>query len=221
VPLVDLAVDGRPDDRRSTAGDWANRLGRCLGGLAMFGVGIALILQAHLGAAPWDVFHQGVSELTGISIGTVIVIVGVLLLLLWIPLRQRPGVGTLLNAVVVGVVVDAVLPLLPDTDRLVPRVLFLTAGIVAIAIGSGLYIGSGLGAGPRDGIMIGLRDRGLSVRWGRTAIEIVVMAIGVLLGGTVGVGTVAFTFSIGPLVHVFLPRLALPARRPASAHAAK
>lgn len=214
VPIVDLAVTGRPDQPRSGTTDWAQRLLRCIGGLALFGVGISLILQAHLGAAPWDVFHQGVSEMTGISIGNVIVIVGVLLLLLWIPLRQRPGVGTLLNAVMVGIVVDIVLPSLPDTQLLAPRALFLTAGIVAIAIGSGLYIGSGLGAGPRDGIMIGLRDRGFSVRWGRTAIEIVVLALGVLLGGTVGVGTVAFTFGIGPLVHIFLPRLSLPPRRP-------
>jgi len=145
------------------------------------------------------------------------VIVGVLLLLLWIPLRQRPGIGTLLNAVVVGFVVDIVLPLLPETDRLVPRVGYLAAGIVAIALGSGLYIGSGLGAGPRDGIMIGLRDRGLSVRWGRTAIEVVVLAIGLALGGTVGVGTIAFTFAIGPLVHIFLPRMTLPPRNSAAA----
>ncbi len=214
MPTVDLAVAGRPYQPRSSTSDWAQRLLRCIGGLALFGVGISLILQAHLGAAPWDVFHQGVSELTGISIGNVIVIVRVLLLLLWIPLRQRPGVGTLLNALMVGIVVDVVLPLLPDTDRLVARALFLAAGIVAIAIGSGLYIGSGLGAGPRDGIMIGLRDRGFSVRWGRTAIEIVVLAVGVILGGTVGVGTVAFTFSIGPMVHIVLPRLSLPPRRP-------
>jgi uncharacterized membrane protein YczE len=194
--------------------DWIHRLTRCVGGLTLFGVGISLILQSELGAAPWDVFHQGVSELTGVSIGIVIVIVGLLLLLLWIPLRQRPGIGTLLNALEVGFVVDVVLPLLPETDRLVPRVLYLAAGIVAIAVGSGLYIGSGLGAGPRDGIMIGLRDRGLSVRWGRTAIEIVVLVVGLALGGTVGVGTVAFTFGIGPLVHVVLPRLTLPPRRP-------
>lgn len=192
--------------------DWINRLLRCMGGLVLFGIGIALILQAELGAAPWDVFHQGLSELTDISIGIVIVIVGVALLLLWIPLRQRPGIGTLLNALVVGFVVDIVLPLLPETDRLVPRVLYLAAGIVAIALGSGLYIGSGLGAGPRDGIMIGLRERGLSIRWGRTAIEIVVLVAGLALGGSAGIGTIAFTVGIGPLVHIFLPRLTLPPR---------
>ncbi|MCU1360926.1 MAG: hypothetical protein JWN99_2215 [Ilumatobacteraceae bacterium] len=183
----------------------------------MFGVGISMILHAELGAAPWDVFHQGVSELTGIPIGTVIVIVGLLLLLLWIPLRQRPGAGTLLNALEVGVTVDIILPLLPHTNRLVPRVAFLVAGILAIAIGSGLYIGSGLGAGPRDGIMVGLRDRGFSVKWARTGIEVVVLLVGLALGGTVGVGTVAFTFGIGPLVHVILPPLTLPPRRPIGA----
>jgi uncharacterized membrane protein YczE len=147
----------------------------------------------------------------------VIVMVGVLLLLLWIPLRQRPGIGTLLNALEVGIAVDVVLPLLPDTDRLVPRVMFLAAGIIAIAIGSGLYIGSGLGAGPRDGIMIGLRDRGYSVRWGRTAIEVAVLLIGLALGGKVGLGTVSYTFAIGPLVHLTLPPLALPPLRSAKA----
>jgi len=178
----------------------------------MFGLGISLIIEAQLGAAPWDVFHTGVSELTGISVGNVIVIVGLLLLLLWIPLRQRPGIGTLLNAVEIGIMVDLLMPLLPESDLVVLQVLFLIAGMVAVAIGSGLYIGSGLGAGPRDGLMIGLGRLGLSVRLARTAIEITVLVIGVLLGGSVGVGTVAFTFGIGPLVQIFLPRLALPPR---------
>jgi len=197
----------------SPTADWVIRLTRCVGGLAMFGLGISLIIEAQLGAAPWDVFHTGVSELTGISVGNVIVIVGLLLLLLWIPLRQRPGIGTLLNAVEIGVTVDLIMPILPDSDLIVVRVMFLLAGMVAVAIGSGLYIGSGLGAGPRDGLMIGLGRLGLSVRLARTAIEITVLVIGVLLGGTVGVGTVVFTFGIGPLVQIFLPRLALPPRK--------
>lgn len=203
----------RPYTPSSPAADWAIRIGRCIAGLAMFGIGISLIIEAHLGAAPWDVFHQGLSELTGISVGHVIVIVGVLLLLLWIPLRQRPGLGTLLNAVEIGLVVDLVMPLIPDIDALAVRLLYLVVGIVVVAVGSGLYIGSGLGAGPRDGLMIGLGRLGLSVRVARTAIEVTVLVIGVLLGGTVGVGTVAFTFGIGPLVQVFLPRFALPPRR--------
>ncbi len=203
----------RPYEPSSPAADWAIRLARCVGGLALFGLGIALIIEAHLGAAPWDVFHQGLSELTGISIGIVIVIVGLLLLLLWIPLRQRPGVGTILNALEIGLVVDLVMHVVPDTDRLLPRVAFLLVGLVVVAAGSGLYIGSGLGAGPRDGLMMGLSRLGLSIRVARTAIEVTVLVLGVLLGGTVGLGTVAFTFGIGPLVQIFLPRFALPPRR--------
>jgi uncharacterized membrane protein YczE len=212
--VPEIALDSyRPYSPSSPAADWAIRLTRCVAGLAMFGAGISLIIEAHLGAAPWDVFHQGVAELTGISVGNVIVIVGLLLLLLWIPLQQRPGVGTILNALEIGITVDLIMPLIPSTDLLVVRVLYLAAGIVVVAIGSGLYIGSGLGAGPRDGLMLGLGRLGLSVRLARTAIEITVLVIGVLLGGTVGVGTLAFTFGIGPLVQIFLPRLALPPRR--------
>jgi uncharacterized membrane protein YczE len=210
VPNVELAVSRRPYHPRSTTTDWVNRLTRCIAGLVLVGVGISLILQAELGAAPWDVFHQGVSDLTGISIGNVIVIVGLLLLLTWIPLRQRIGVGTLLNALEIGVMVDIVLPLLPETNRLVPRLAFLAGGLVIVAIGSGLYIGSGLGAGPRDGIMMGLRQRGMNVGVARTVIEITVLVVGVLMGGTVGIGTVAFTLGIGPLVQIFLPPLTLP-----------
>lgn len=205
----------RPYAPTSAVADWANRLARCIGGLACFGIGISCILQAHLGAAPWDVFHQGISRKTGISIGNVIIIVGVVLLLVWIPLRQRPGVATLLNALEIGLVVDLVLPALPDTDLLIPRFAYLVGGIVVIALGSGLYIGAGLGTGPRDGIMMGLKERGVSVRVARTAVEIVVLVFGVLLGGSVGVGTLAFTFGIGPLVQVFLPWFLLPPRRPA------
>jgi uncharacterized membrane protein YczE len=185
------------------------RVARCVTGLALFGAGIALIIAADLGAAPWDVFHQGVSELTGIPVGTVIIITGALLLLLWIPLRERPGLGTLLNAVEIGLVVDLVLPRLPDVDALLPRVGMLAAGLLAVGVGSGLYIGSGLGPGPRDGLMTGLARRGVSLRLARTGIELTVLVAGVLLGGTVGVGTAAFAFGIGPLVQVLLPRLSI------------
>jgi uncharacterized membrane protein YczE len=211
--VPEIALDSyRPYSPSSPTADWVIRLTRCLVGLGMFGIGISLIIEAHLGAAPWDVFHQGVAELTGISVGNVIVIVGLLLLLLWIPLQQRPGVGTILNALEIGITVDLIMPLIPSTDLLVVRVAYLAAGMVVVAIGSGLYIGSGLGAGPRDGLMLGLGKLGLSVRAARTAIEITVLVIGVLLGGSVGVGTLAFTFGIGPLVQLFLPRLALPPR---------
>lgn len=190
------------------------RLARCIGGLALFGTGISLIIHGDLGAAPWDVFHQGLSNLTGIGIGTVIIIVGAVLLLLWVPLRERPGLGTVLNAVEIGLVVNLVLPLLPDTDRLVPRVAMMVGGIVMVAAGSGLYIGSGLGPGPRDGLMTGLVRLGASIRAARTGIELVVVAGGVALGGSIGAGTAAFALGIGPLVQVFLPRLTIPTPSP-------
>ena len=205
----------RPYHPRSRAHDWGVRLGRCLAGLALFGTGVDLLLEAHLGAAPWDVFHQGVADHLDLPIGRVIVGTGLLLLLVWIPLRQRPGIGTILNAVEIGVTVDLVAPLIPRPEPLALRVAYVALGLVVVGIGSGLYIGSGLGAGPRDGIMMGLRDRGISVRVARTAIELTVLVAGLALGGTVGVGTIAFTFGIGPLVQLFLPRFLLPPRRPA------
>ncbi|MDP9465529.1 MAG: hypothetical protein M3P52_12960, partial [Actinomycetota bacterium] len=187
----------------------AQRLTRCLAGLVCFGLGISMFVTARLGLAPWDVFHQGVSRRTGLGLGWVIEIVGFLLLLLWIPLRQRPGVGTILNAIVIGLVVNLIGDQLPSTDRLVPRLAYVVGAVVVIAIGSGLYIGSGLGTGPRDGIMVGLAARGHSVRLVRTVLEAVVMAVGIALGGHVGVGTVAFVVGIGPLVQVLLPTLGL------------
>lgn len=181
------------------------RLVRCVVGLALFGLGISLILQAGLGAAPWDVFHTGVSELTGIPVGTVIIITGVALLVLWIPLREQPGIGTILNAIEIGVVVDLTLPLIPEPDLLAAQVPMMLSGIVIIAIGSGFYIGSGLGPGPRDGLMTGLARRGLSIRVARTGIELFVLVVGIALGGSIGIGTAVFAIAIGPLVHVFLP----------------
>jgi uncharacterized membrane protein YczE len=189
------------------------RIGRCVAGLALFGLGIALLLDADLGAAPWDVFHSGLSELTGIPVGTVIILTGITLLVLWIPLREQPGLGTILNAIEIGLVVDVVLPLIPDVELLVVRVAMMVGGIVLIAIGSGLYIGAGLGPGPRDGLMTGIARRGISVRTARTGIELTVLAIGVLLGGAIGIGTAAFALSIGPLVQWFLPPLTMTPRR--------
>lgn len=183
------------------------RLVRCILGLALFGLGIAMFLASELGLAPWDVFHQGVSEHLGIPVGVVIEITGVFILLLWIPLRERLGLGTVLNAIEIGLVVYLLDGVLPVTDLLVPRVLYVVGGLVAIAAGSGLYIGAGLGSGPRDGLMLGLSKRGISVRLARTGVEVTALVVGLLLGGTVGVGTLAFTFGIGPLVQVFLPRL--------------
>ena len=183
------------------------RLARCVVGLVMCGVGLAAIINAELGLAPWDVLHQGVSRRSGIPIGTVIVLFGFLVLLAWIPLRVRPGVGTILNAILIGVVVDLVGPHVPEMDHVVVRSAVLAAGIVAFGAGSGLYIGAGLGPGPRDGLMTGLARRGLSIPVARTGLELVVLVAGLALGGSAGVGTAAFTFGIGPIVHFFLRRL--------------
>jgi len=188
----------------------AQRLVRCVVGLALFGLGISMFVTARLGLAPWDVFHQGVSHHTGIPLGWVIEIVGFLLLLLWIPLRQRPGVGTILNALEIGLVVNIIGDRLPATDLLAGRLAYVVGGVLVIAIGSGLYIGAGLGTGPRDGIMVGLAERGYSVRVARTVLEAVVLIAGIALGGKVGIGTVAFMVGIGPLVHILIPMLDLP-----------
>jgi uncharacterized membrane protein YczE len=193
---------------------FGQRLLRCLFGLCLFGSGISMLIDAELGAAPWDVFHTGVSELTGISVGNIVILTGLALLLIWIPLRERPGLGTLLNAVVIGLVVDVTLPLVPEMSGLLLRLALMFGGVVIIALGSGLYIGAGLGPGPRDGLMTGLAKRSIgpwpiSIRVARTAVELLVLAVGVALGGAIGLGTAVFTFGIGPLVQVFLPRLTM------------
>lgn len=191
------------------------RVVRCVFGLFLFGVGIAMLIEAELGAAPWDVFHTGVSELTGIGVGNIIVLTGVALLLLWIPLREQPGLGTILNALLIGVFVDLTSPFVPDTDLLVARSVMMLLGIVLIGIGSGFYIGAGLGPGPRDGLMTGLSKRSfgshrIAIGTARTIVEIAVLLIGIALGGAIGIGTAAFTLGIGPLVQIFLPRLTMP-----------
>lgn len=183
------------------------RLARCIIGLAMFGLGISMFIASGLGLAPWDVFHQGISRLTDISIGLVIEMTGVVILLLWIPLRIRPGIGTILNAIEIGLVVYLIDDSLPQSDHLAVRLAYVAGAMISVAIGSGLYIGAGLGSGPRDGLMLGLGQRGISIRVARTAIEVSVLIAGVALGGKIGLGTIAFTFGIGPLVQFFLPRL--------------
>jgi uncharacterized membrane protein YczE len=203
---------------------YAEKLARCITGLAFFGFGITLFLRANLGLAPWDIFHKGLSEKFGISIGLVIQGVGLLLLVLWIPLRQRPGVGTILNAVEIGLVVNLTKPLIGEPDQLVIRALMVIAGVLVVGIGSALYIGAGLGSGPRDGLMLGLSKRSIagrqiSIRVARTAVELTVMVAGIFLGGTVGIGTVIFMFGIGTLVQLILPRfeMRLASDRPKSA----
>ena len=189
----------------------ARRLVRLYGGLVLYGVSLALMVRAGLGLAPWDVFHQGLAERTGLSIGTVLIITGVVVLLLWLPLRQRPGLGTVSNAILIGLVMDGVLALTPEPRALAVRVSLLVVGIVLNGVATGLYITADFGAGPRDGLMTGLHQvTGRSVRLVRTGIELAVLATGFLLGGSVGVGTVAYALAIGPLSQVFLRKFAVP-----------
>jgi uncharacterized membrane protein YczE len=175
------------------------------------GSGIALMADADLGLGPWDVLHQGLSHHTGLTLGVLNIDVGAVVLLLWIPLRQRPGIGTVLNVLVIDAVVDLVLAVLPEPGPLAVRAVAMLGGVVLMGVGSGLYIGAGLGPGPRDGLMTGVAARGHSVRSVRTALELTVLALGWALGGTVGVGTVVLAVAIGPLVQVSLERLGLPA----------
>ncbi|TDC49923.1 hypothetical protein E1212_16725 [Jiangella ureilytica] len=184
------------------------RLIQLFAGLLLYGFSMALLVEAGLGLDPWDVLHQGIAERTGLTIGTVVIAVGALVLLLWIPLRQKPGIGTVANAIVIGLVADASIWLLPAPDPMAARIAFMVAGVVLNAVATAAYIGARLGPGPRDGLMTGLvRRTGRSVRVVRTSIEVTVLASGWLLGGTVGVGTVAYALAIGPLVHALLPKL--------------
>ncbi len=154
---------------------------------------------------PWDVFHQGIEKITGWPLGTNIIVVSFFVLLLWIPLRIRPGLGTLMNAVQIGLVENIASDLIPETSGVALRVLYVTLGMCSIAAGSGLYIGAQLGSGPRDGLMLGINQRfGTSIRLSRTLVEITVLVVGVILGGTIGVGTFVFAFGIGPMVQATL-----------------
>jgi uncharacterized membrane protein YczE len=198
------------------AGRLARRLVQLYAGLVLYGVSMALMIESRLGLDPWDVLHYGITQHVPLSFGTVVIAVSFVVLLAWIPLRQWPGVGTLSNAVVIGLVTDLVLWLLDQPGPLAGRVAFLVLGILLNAVATAAYIGAHLGPGPRDGLMTGLvRRTGRSVRLIRTSIEVTVLAVGWLLGGIVGVGTVAYALAIGPLVHILLPRLEVsPARRP-------
>jgi uncharacterized membrane protein YczE len=180
-------------------------------GLIGFGVSLALLLRARLGLDPWDVLTQGITKHVHIRFGYVVDIIGATVLLAWIPLRQRPGVGTVSNVVVVGLVVNWSLDLLPTTHALAARIALLAGAIVLNALATGCYIGAGLGPGPRDGLTTGLAARGHSIRVVRSIIELSVLVIGFALGGSVGIGTVAYAALIGPLVHQTIPRLALGA----------
>lgn len=193
------------------------RLAQLFGGLVLYGISSSLLVLAGLGLDPWDVFHQGLARHTPVAIGTWAILVGAAVLLLWIPLRQRPGIGTLSNVVLVGGTMDVVLGHVHAPHGLAARIACLVVGVFLNGVETGAYIGAGLGPGPRDGLMTGLAARGHSIRVVRTALEVTVLVTGWLLGGTVGVGTVLYAMSIGPLAHVFIPLFARG--RPTPEHA--
>ncbi|MDJ0664518.1 MAG: hypothetical protein QNJ75_08145 [Acidimicrobiia bacterium] len=183
------------------------RLGQLLPGLALFGIGVGLMVRADLGLSPWQVLHQGIASRTGLAMGTVVIITGFFVLLAWFPLRERFGLGTILNVLIIGNTLNLALLLLPESLGSLPmRWLAMLGGVTLIGIGSGLYIGAGMGPGPRDGLMTGLARRGLHIGAVRAALEVSVLIVGWVLGGTVGAGTIAFAALIGPLVAFFLPR---------------
>ena len=192
------------------------RLIQLFAGLVLYGISDSMLLLAGLGVDPWDVLHQGLARRTGVPTGTWSIIVGAVVLLGWIPLRQRPGLGTLCNVVMIGAVIDVTLAAVAPPHTLPVRAAVMVSGVALNGVATGLYIGAGLGPGPRDGLMTGFAARGRSLRAVRTVIEATVLLAGWLLGGTVGIGTVVYAASIGPLAHVFVPLLsrAAPAAEP-------
>lgn len=192
----------------------ARRVIQLFGGLALYGVSTGMLVRAGLGLDPWDVFHQGLARQVGSSIGTTTIAISGVVLLLWIPLRQRPGFGTVANAILIGLVMDATISVLAVPGDTVAQVVMLCGGIVLNGLATGLYIGAGLGPGPRDGLMTGIAARGHSIRVVRTGIELAVLLLGWVLGGTVGVGTVAYALSIGPIAHVTIPAFTIGRAKP-------
>ena len=186
---------------------FGRRLVQLLAGLLLYGMSTALLLRAGLGVDPWTALHQGLSQVTGLTVGTVSIITSLLVLCLWVPLRQRPGIGTLLDAVVVGLVTDATLALCPRPQGIWSQGSLLVVSVLLNAVATACYLGAGLGAGPRDGLMTGLAQRGFSLRASRTVIELSALGSGWLLGGPVGIGTLVYALSIGPLAQLLIPRL--------------
>jgi uncharacterized membrane protein YczE len=175
-------------------------------GLLLYGSSLALMVRANLGLNPWSVFHQGLSQLTGLSLGTVVNLVGALVLMIWIPLRQKPGIGTICNVLVLGTAADATLAVLPPVTGLPLQIALLVGAILLNGAATGAYIGAGLGPGPRDGLTTGgVRVTGFEVRWVRMIVEGLVLVLGWILGGAIGVGTVAYALCNGPLLQIFLP----------------
>jgi uncharacterized membrane protein YczE len=196
----------------------ARRLTQLYAGLVLYGVSASFILLSGLGNDPWDVLHQGLARQTGIGTGLWVDLMGAVVLLAWIPLRQRPGLGTVSNVVVIGLVVEAMLAAFGPAQGLGLRIPLLLVGVVLNGVATGLYIGARFGPGPRDGLMTGIAARGHSLRAVRTGLEITVLVLGALLGGTIGVGTLVYALAIGPLAHVFVPAFAMdvdPAPAPA------
>ena len=190
----------------------ARRFAQLAAGLVLYGVSASMLVLAALGLDPWDVLHQGLSRQLGLGIGTWAIIASVFVLALWWPLRQRAGVGTVANAVVVGLVMNLVLGAFDTPDALGARVALLVGGVVLNGIATGMYIGAGMGPGPRDGLTTGLAARGHSIRVVRTAIEVTVLVAGFALGGTVGIGTLLYALAIGPISHVTIPAMTIPTR---------
>jgi uncharacterized membrane protein YczE len=203
--LTALQWRGAPVSMR----ELARRVPQCVAGLFCFALGIALFFHSKLGTGPWDVLHGGLAKISGLPVGLIINIVGLVVLPLWIPLKVRIGIGTVLNALLIGVFLDIIKPRMHDASAFWLQLALAILGVLIIGIGSGLYIGAGLGAGPRDGIMVGLARLGLSVRAARTLVEAVTLVVGWLLGGKIGLGTIIFLVGIGPIVQVALPRLSL------------
>jgi len=174
--------------------------------VTVFGVGIGLMLRSGLGLPPWDVLHQGLAVRFGLSVGLWSILISFVVLLMWLPLRERYGIGTLLNAVLIGAMIDVTALVVPEASSPGIAWAMLLLGVALIGLSSGMYIGANLGPGPRDGLMTGIAKRGPSIRLTRSVLEIVVLAVGWALGGSFGWGTVVFALTIGPLVHFFLPR---------------
>ena len=183
---------------------------RLLGGLVLCALAIALMIRADLGLGPWDVLHQGLSIWSGISIGLVSILTGIAVLLLWFPLKEQPGLGTLANVITIGLVLDLVLLVTTTPDALWARWLILLIGPPMFSVGVGLYLGVGLGSGPRDGLMTGLERYGVPVAVSRTFVELTALGVGWLLGGTVGIGTVYFALAVGPIMQLLMPHLRAP-----------
>ncbi|MGV8910002.1 MAG: YczE/YyaS/YitT family protein [Propionicimonas sp.] len=185
---------------------FGRRLSQLMVGLVLYGWSMAMLLRSGLGLDPWDVFHQGITNHVPLSFGQVTIVVGAVVLLLWIPLRQRPGIGTVLNVFVIGFAADAGLGAMPAVTWLPGQVAMLLGGVVANGLAGALYVGARLGPGPRDGLWVAITARTThSIRLVRTALEVTIVAIGWLLGGTVGIGTVVYALAIGPLVQLFMP----------------